>query len=163
MDDRPPNPNIMIPGLRIEKDDDPNETKHEFSIYRRNGQGQYTKMTITLSAVCLIVGGLVRGVWDVSEYSHSQLDSIARINTLEGNGKVEQATIENMQRQLTAENDRSTDLRARMASLETALSQANNLLQKLSESNARLEERVIFLVAQVEGRMSAPTAKGRKP
>lgn len=130
----------------------------DFSIYQQSGSGNgrhYTKLTVTLSAVCLIVGGLVRGVWDVAEYSHQQTEFRARITTLETASKVQGAALDTAQRTVEQSLDRTLDMRARIGSLETSLNQANATLQKLSESNARLEERVIFLVAQMEGRLAA--------
>lgn len=133
----------------------------DIGIYHKN-RGGFTKMTITLSTVCLLVGGLVRGVWDVSEYSHVMTDSQARITNLEAAYKVQSAALDIAQRALANNADRVVDLQSRIGGLEQGLNQANSTVQKLAESNGRLDERVIFLMAQIEGRMSAPQNGGRK-
>jgi hypothetical protein len=133
----------------------------DFTLYRQGAGRSYGKLTITLSAVCLIVGGLVRGVWDVAEYSHERDEFRSRIINLETNQKVLSAALDTAKHELNQDTDKIQDARARMVALETSLGQTNTLAQKLSEDNARLQERVIFLMAQVEGRLAA-TGQGRK-
>lgn len=156
MDDQPLEPRRLPIPLLTDQSKEEQPSTDDFGFFHRSGL-RYNKFTIGFGALCIVLGSYTTAVWNISKYDFQRNGIETRVESLNADLSAANTRLGTVRGAQVDQANQITNLTYRVAGLEASLSSANNTLQQIRDSNGRLEERVKFLVDQVQGRMPVDT------
>jgi septal ring factor EnvC (AmiA/AmiB activator) len=124
---------------------------------------KHTWFSVPTAVLVAAISLLVSIAYNYGSFDQEREAAATHLTTIDTSVKAADGRLTTVEKEQLTESNQIGNLITQIAALASSLSAANDKLEEIKDANARLEERVKFLAAQIEGRLPVDTGKLTAP